>query len=134
MRTRTNCAICNTILPAYVTGVLCPACLASDRSKAKPRIPSKNQYKTKPEQPRTKFTATRHGYTIEQQRILYGQQQGRCAICSRALFLVLDHNHITRKVRGFLCRGCNTKLAGLDDAEFMGRARDYLDNPPANKL
>lgn len=72
--------------------------------------------------------------TIGQIDKLQAKQAGRCAICNRIRFLVLDHDHKTGKARGYLCRGCNTKLAGIDDIDFMERAREYLDNPPANNL
>lgn len=57
---------------------------------------------------------TKYGITIEDyDRIL--QTQGGCAICGtktpggRGRFHV-DHDHITGKIRGLLCSGCNTKL------------------------
>lgn len=125
-----NCAICKEQLPIHAEGVLCPACSASNRPPM-----GKRQIRTpKPEQSRTTFITPRYGLAVEQQRILYGQQHGRCGICGRDIFLVLDHDHATRKVRGYLCRGCNTKLSGFDDIAFTSKARAYLDNPPVNKL
>ena len=44
---------------------------------------------------------------------LYAEQEGRCAICKslRSLEeLEIDHDHETKKVRGFLCKNCNFKL------------------------
>ncbi len=58
-------------------------------------------------------------------------QNNACAICL-APFVTgrkydVDHDHLTDKVRGLLCRACNTAL-GLfgDNTESMQRGIDYL--------
>lgn len=69
---------------------------------------------------------------------MFAEQEGRCAVCRRtpeevggttkaALSLQLDHNHATGKVRGFLCRHCNSAL-GLagDDPERLIALASYL--------
>ena len=53
------------------------------------------------------------------------RQGGRCAICGEPLTFragkenanpgSVDHNHATGKIRGLLCRKCNTALGMLDD-------------------
>jgi hypothetical protein len=68
---------------------------------------------------------------------LYLFQGGKCAICLRATGatrrLSVDHDHATGKVRGLLCRPCNSMLGhGRDDPEFFIRAAAYLRHPPAN--
>ena len=69
----------------------------------------------------------------EYERLL-GLQEGRCAICGenetgrkdRFVFSV-DHDHKTGKIRGLLCRGCNTGIGNLrDDPEILLRAAEYL--------
>jgi Recombination endonuclease VII len=40
--------------------------------------------------------------------ILADWQAGRCAVCGRVRDLVLDHDHATGLVRGWLCNSCNT--------------------------
>ena len=40
---------------------------------------------------------------------LYEWQGGRCATCGRRDDLVVDHDHITGLVRGYLCKGCNVR-------------------------
>lgn len=55
-------------------------------------------------------------------------QKGMCAVCqtSEGPFF-LDHNHVTGKVRGVLCRRCNTGLGHLRDSiTFCLRAASYL--------
>ncbi len=44
---------------------------------------------------------------------LYSEQKGKCAICGipKSLEeLELDHDHVTGRPRGFLCKNCNFKL------------------------
>lgn len=59
------------------------------------------------------------------------QQDGQCAICFSSpqppYRLVVDHDHATGKVRGLLCKQCNTVL-GLcrDDPTVLARAIAYL--------
>ncbi len=66
---------------------------------------------------------------------MVASQQGVCAICmrppdlgfaGRSPKLLIDHNHVTGKVRALLCFKCNTRLATIEDEQFMLRARAYL--------
>ena len=47
----------------------------------------------------------------------------------------IDHDHLTNKVRGILCKNCNLAL-GLftDSADLLASAISYLSNPPAEAL
>ena len=58
-------------------------------------------------------------------------QNGCCAICKIKLedgYLVhVDHDHITGKVRGILCRWCNTGLGNFRDSlKSLKSALEYL--------
>jgi hypothetical protein len=54
-------------------------------------------------------------------------QNGCCAICKLGLSLSIDHCHLTNKVRGLLCRNCNTALGMLKDSpELLQSAIEYL--------
>ena len=58
-------------------------------------------------------------------------QQGCCAICGKHISQIkdglgLDHNHKTGQIRGLLCLVCNTRLAHLEDLEFVIKAKIYL--------
>ncbi len=77
-----------------------------------------------------------YGITIAQYEAMYEAQGGLCAICHRpetienqwgVIALAIDHNHITDKVRGLLCKECNTKLAVLEDLEYVIAAQRYLE-------
>ncbi len=59
-------------------------------------------------------------------------QNYACAICHRELHelehgLVVDHDHVTGKVRALLCGNCNTALGLLaDDVVRIQRAAEYV--------
>lgn len=59
-------------------------------------------------------------------------QNYTCAICHRELQelehgLVVDHDHVTGKVRALLCGNCNTALGLLgDDVARIHRAAEYV--------
>jgi len=56
-------------------------------------------------------------------------QNLRCAICGilRGPSLCVDHDHKTRKIRGLLCKKCNTGIGLLgDSADILERAAKYL--------
>jgi hypothetical protein len=60
---------------------------------------------------------------------LYVKQEGRCAICQNLLGdkFHIDHNHATNRVRGILCRACNTGIGMLKDSiEITQKALNYL--------
>jgi Recombination endonuclease VII len=87
---------------------------------------------------------------------MYQRQQGRCAICGvpkerwepapvkdRPRFLVVDHNHSSKEVRGLLCTQCNIGVGQFkENPAIMYAAAAYLasqetrvaaqgQNPPA---
>lgn len=70
----------------------------------------------------------RYGITPEDYEYLMSQQKGLCAICQQTgLKLVVDHNHVTGKVRGLLCRNCNLALGNLRDSPKTAiAASEYL--------
>ena len=73
---------------------------------------------------------------------LYVVQEGKCAICKTneiclSSKLGVDHNKITKKVRGLLCVACNTSLGKLKADIGIGLLKQaiyYLENPPFNKI
>lgn len=77
-----------------------------------------------------------HKLTLSNQRricgtdidVVIGKYGAKCAICGKENeWLVVDHSHITGKVRGPLCRACNVGLGMFgDNIELMKKAIDYL--------
>lgn len=55
------------------------------------------------------------------------EKQGGCALCDREGALVVDHCHVTGKVRGIVCRSCNAAMgmAG-DDPELLEKMVKWL--------
>lgn len=59
---------------------------------------------------------------------MVAKQSGRCLVCQREAYLVVDHCHANGHVRGLLCTWCNTGL-GLfrDNPESLRSAIGYLE-------
>ncbi len=62
-------------------------------------------------------------------------QSGVCAICrwpetvtsaGKIIALSVDHDHVTGRVRGLLCRRCNNALAFVEDRPWIEAAEKYL--------
>lgn len=72
-----------------------------------------------------------YGLTPEQFDAMVIAQDGLCLICrhkDRNRRLSVDHDHATGRVRGLLCRRCNTALGGFSDRrDLMLRAIQYLE-------
>lgn len=55
--------------------------------------------------------------------------QTKCLICNCDEKLVVDHNHVTGKVRGMLCNHCNRGLGHFrDNLDTLQKAIEYLKN------
>lgn len=77
-----------------------------------------------------------YGITLKEYLDLAEKQHFVCKLCKKENFamgrnhsgcLVVDHDHVTGKVRGLLCHNCNRAL-GLfhDDANLLQKASEYL--------
>lgn len=55
-------------------------------------------------------------------------QDDRCAVCEKKKDIYcVDHDHITGKIRGLLCRKCNVGLGMFEDnTEVLANAVRYL--------
>jgi hypothetical protein len=69
-----------------------------------------------------------YGLTVEQFGEMLALQQGACLICLQQMLIpVVDHDHVTGRVRGLLCRKCNSALGLLQDSPtVLRRAVRYL--------
>ena len=55
---------------------------------------------------------------------------GVCDCCGKHVPLPqlhCDHDHVTKKFRGWCCRGCNTGVDIIDDPTMLRRRADYLE-------
>jgi hypothetical protein len=72
--------------------------------------------------------------TPEQFSDMFDAQHGKCATCDGALTKKgsgthVDHCHTSGRVRGLLCRACNTALGGArDDPETLRRMIAYVES------
>ncbi|ATW62459.1 endonuclease VII [Streptomyces phage WRightOn] len=57
---------------------------------------------------------------------MYFEQDGECPICEEREAEVIDHCHKTGRVRGLLCRACNTMLGMIEDSKRLNKALDYV--------
>lgn len=91
-------------------------------------------YKTGRTRPRSEaqwswHLTNKYGIDSDQFVVMFEAQGGHCAICDNSLFDVchIDHCHITGKVRGLLCRGCNQGLGSFNDSPAkLRQAVEYL--------
>jgi hypothetical protein len=74
-----------------------------------------------------------YGITLDRYNEMLSIQHGTCAICNSPPTyrrLDVDHCHHTGKVRGLLCKRCNTGLGNFrDNVELVQIALDYLKFP-----
>lgn len=71
-----------------------------------------------------------YGMTPEDYDALYLQQEGACGICDEysSKALRVDHDHISGKVRGLLCVGCNIAIGLLkENPRLFISAMSYLE-------
>jgi hypothetical protein len=91
------------------------------------------QAKTPRKRYRWEHLKPKYGITKEDHDKMLYEQGNRCAICScmfgEEVETVphVDHDHVTKKVRGLLCKACNTGLGQFkDNVTSLQRAVLYL--------
>lgn len=88
---------------------------------------------------RNRHYVYKYSITLEKYNELLNQQNGVCAICKKSestldkqgnlANLCVDHDHISGKIRGLLCRMCNSALGKFkDDINLLNSAIQYLKN------
>lgn len=93
--------------------------------------------KKKKEIPKEKLASekrkAKYGITTEQFNLLVEKQDNKCAICgidgknTHKKVLCIDHDHITKHIRGLLCDTCNRAIGMLKDSpELLEKAQQYL--------
>ena len=77
-----------------------------------------------PARARTIRRAYRYGITHEQMKYLEDRSEGRCEICGTDCGMAklnVDHDHLTKEVRGLLCHRCNVGIGFFQDSEAILR-------------
>ncbi len=96
-------------------------------NKLKKKIADKEYNKIYWPKIKSKVIAKKHGISVEKYEEIVLKAEGKCAICKQEAKLYLDHNHLTGKIRGMLCLGCNTAIGNLrDSVEIVEAAKQYL--------
>jgi hypothetical protein len=105
----------------------------ANECKACKKVRAKNYYHSNTDKWRDKHYSAAYNLSIEEYVLLLAKQEGKCAICkcteSRdGTRFAVDHCHDTGKVRGLLCRPCNSAIGFLkDDYHNALAAARYLE-------
>lgn len=76
----------------------------------------------------------KYGMSVQEYDDMLASQLHRCAICKKhqselKTGFVVDHHHETGKVRGLLCRPCNSTIGyAFESISTLRNAIDYLEN------
>lgn len=105
-----------------VTKALCAKCLW----KARLRVRAYRQ--RHPDRKRESRLLNLYGIRAADREKMLKEQQNKCAICDRTQDcvkrFVVDHDHLTGRVRGLLCDGCNSMLGRFEPR--ITKVMDYL--------
>lgn len=132
-----NCPECGAdISELHYKAERCKPC-AKERNRLKANKRRKDNYvdrwRTKD---RDRYILRKFGLTPLEYQQMVENQMARCAICGRTpeevgdgRLLAVDHDHDTGKIRGLLCRPCNTGIGQLGDSvDRVRKALNYLEN------
>lgn len=77
----------------------------------------------------------KYGITVEDLDRMELEQNNKCYLCNKEAIhnsfgtLVIDHSHVTNKVRKLLCSACNALLgAAKDSPEFLRKCASYIED------
>lgn len=91
----------------------------TDKTRRQKRAESRRKYAIK----------YKYGLTVKEYDAKLASQEGKCAICNDQAKLVLDHNHVTKKTRQFICTPCNLMIGHAKERkEILIAAVKYLEN------
>lgn len=72
-----------------------------------------------------------YGLSEPEYLILIQQNGGLCKLCLKRPATDIDHDHITGRVRGFICTTCNAHLVSVEAPGWLARVKEYLENSNA---
>lgn len=109
----------------------CHDCLKDSRRKWR---------ESNPELHRSRHIKGRYGIALRDYLALLEATNGKCPVCGKPPTpphdrFDLDHDHVTGRVRGPLCRPCNLALGGArDDPAILRAFADYIERHRANPV
>jgi hypothetical protein len=69
----------------------------------------------------------KYGLSLETFRALVQAQEGVCAICGARPAVAVDHDHVTGRIRGILCKQCNLAIGLIGESmSTLKNAMEYL--------
>ena len=78
-----------------------------------------------------------HGLTIDDAVEMMMDQGNACYLCGYEFLLrmpILEHDHFTRRARGWACQPCNQTISAANGSPHLLRAMaNRLENPPGSK-
>ncbi len=112
---------------------ICRKCIYI-QTKARPSYQERSvayakQYREdNPRAMRSYYFKYKYGITMNDYDFMYADQKGCCSICGKHKdSLIVDHDHVTGKVRGLLCYQCNTGIGQFqDDVDILTKAIKYI--------
>ena len=113
--------------------------LINAKARADYQLGKKKKYPRSQETTRNLHYQRKYGISLDEYKNLAAQQNNKCCICGEEETtksktgeqpsLCVDHCHDTGKVRGLLCRMCNSALGKFKDSvEILEKAKLYLTN------
>lgn len=96
-----------------------------------------HRYYYYPEQQRDWHLKKNYGISSKEYEELFLKQDGKCAVCGKdnsgvilngkRKRMYVDHDHVTGKVRGLLCKDCNSALGFVhDNPEILSELLRYI--------
>lgn len=145
--TEKECRRCHKIMPTseFHQGSAGPGYYQGTCKKCAAPMVREIYHRLKRDKPHLLRERKLRGYKLDNGAFLelFKKQGGRCGVCKEQLLLedyakpkgwVIDHDHETTHVRGFLCKSCNLMLGAARDNEFrLSAAIEYLRNPPSGR-
>lgn len=121
--TRNRCKPCNREIER--------ARRAKDPEKRRARDAERSRQwrRANPDKLREQLLRQLYGLTPEQFTEILRAQGNACAICRKpSSDYCVDHCHVTRRVRGVLCRPCNIGIGQFrDDPALLLKAAEYVE-------
>ena len=68
----------------------------------------------------------RYKLLSKEEKELKEKYNGICPICNERKATAIDHDHITGKVRGYICSKCNLGLHYIENKELVNKMNKYL--------
>lgn len=107
-------------------GTMCKAC-RNAYNRVRYARSDKSAYH---EYTRSAHLKRKYGISPAQRTLMYVQQNGCCAICKMPVaydMMDTDHDHATGRVRGLLCRGCNSLVGYVETrGHLLSAVMEYL--------